>query len=119
MRPSTGLRQRRANVNRLQLPTHLLLLLVRHRVGHHHFTQSTPVQRLNGLPAQDAVRDNGHHLLGSSSQERVGGFDERPTRIGHVVDDDGRLVPDVADEHHARDFIRLGTLFVDKGEAEV
>lgn len=47
MRPPTGLRQRRRNINRLQLLTHALLLLVRHRVRHHHPTELTLIERLD------------------------------------------------------------------------
>jgi hypothetical protein len=48
-----------------------------------------------------------------------GRFDERAARVGHVVDEDGDFVLDVADEDHAGDFVGARALFVDEGEAEV
>lgn len=47
MRPSTGLRQRGGNINRLQLLAQTLFLLVRHRVRHDHPTQLALVERLD------------------------------------------------------------------------
>jgi hypothetical protein len=65
------------------------------------------------------MRDDRHYLAGFVRHYRFGSFDERAARIGHVVDEDGDLVFDVADEHHAGDFVRARTLFVDEGKAEV
>ena len=50
---------------------------------------------------------------------RFGGFDQSAARVGHVVDEDGDFVLDVADEDHAGDFVGARALFVDEGEAEV
>lgn len=120
MRPPTSLRQRRRNINRPQLATSPhLLLRTRHRIRHHHQPQPTPVQRLDRVPAQDTVRDDGDDFGGAVGHDGVGGFDEGAAGVGHVVDEDGDFVGDVADEDHARDFVGASAFFVDEGEAEV
>ena len=44
---------------------------------------------------------------------------KRAARVRHVVDEDGDLVPDVADEHHAADDVGPRALLVDQGEGHV
>lgn len=119
MRPPTRLGKGRTNIHRLQPITKRLLLLMRHRIRHHDSTKLTPVQRLDGIATQDAVRDDSHDFFGAVLHHGVGGFDERAASVGHVVDEDGDAVLDVADEHHAADFVGAGAFFVDEGEAEV
>lgn len=119
MRSPQTLRQRGTNVNRLQTRTPLLLLRMRHRIRHHHPCQLTAVQRLDRVPAQDAVRDDGDDFLGAVRHDGLGGFDEGAAGVRHVVDEDGDLAADVADESHFRDFVGAGALFVDEGEVQV
>ena len=119
MRPPTRLCKRGANINSLKpLPT-LLLLLMRYRIRHYQLAQRALLERLNRIPRQDAVRDNGNHFLSVMSHERVDSFHQRAAGIGHIVYEDGSLAFDVADEDHAADFVGARALFVDQGEAEV
>lgn len=119
MRPPQTLRQGGTDINRLQSRTPLLLLRMRHRIRHHHPRQLTAIQRLDGVPAQDAVCDDGDDLLGAVGHDGVGGFDEGAAGVRHVVDEDRDLAADVADEGHFGDFVGTGALFVDEGEVQV
>lgn len=119
MRPPTGLGQGGANINRLEPGTALLLLLMRHRIRDHDPAQLAPVQRLDGLAAEDAVRDEGHHLARPVRHDRVGRLHQRPARVRHVVHQDRDPVLHVAHQHHPADFVRPRPLFVDQREAEV
>ena len=119
MRPATGLRQRGAHINGLKPVTNLLLLLMRHRVRDHDPAQFTPVQGLDRVAAQDAVRDDGDHFGRAVRHDRVRGFHQRAARVRHVVDEDGVAVAHVADEHHPGHFARAGALFVDQREGQV
>lgn len=92
---------------------------MRNGIRHHNLPQLAPVQRLDRVAAQDTVRDNGDGFFCAVRDDYVGGFDERAARVGHVVDDDGDAVFDVADEDHAGHFVGAGAFFVDQGEAEV
>jgi hypothetical protein len=119
MRPPNRLRQRRTNIHNPQQPTPLYLITQRHRIRDHHSTQPAPIQCFNRISTQDSMGDDCHDFARFVHHYRFGGFDERAAGVGHVVDKDGDFVLDVADEHHAGDFIGARALFVDKGEAEV
>ena len=119
MRPSNRLRQSGTDIHNSQLLTPTLLILERHRIGHHNTTQLTLIQDLNRVAGQDTVRDDGDDFAGLVRDERLGRFGERAASVGHVVDQDAGFVLDVADEDHAGDFVGAGALFVDEGEAEV
>ena len=92
---------------------------MRHRVRHHEFLQLTLVQLLARIPAQNTMRNNRDGFLGAVLHHHLRSLDQRAARIGHVVDDDGDAVRDVADEDHLGDFVGARALFVDEGEAEV
>ena len=89
VRPSTGLRQSGANINRLQLVAPALLLLVRHRVRHHHPRQLTFVEGLDGVAGEDAVSDDGEDFRGPVGGAERGRGGEGAACVGHVVDEDG------------------------------
>ena len=108
-----------ADVDRLDPGAERLLLLVRHRVSDDDFPQLAVVERINRIATQDAVRDNGNGLLCAVLDHDVGGLGQGAARVGHVVDDDGRLVLDVADEDHARHLVGARPLLVDEGEAQI
>ena len=93
------------------------LVLMRHRVGDHQTAELAPVDRLDGLPAQDTVSDDGDDLLGAMTNHCIGGIRERAARVGHVVNQYGNLVLDVSHEDHARHFIGPRPLLVNEGEA--
>jgi hypothetical protein len=119
MRPANRLRKRRTNIHNPQPLTAFNLLPKRDRIRNHNSTQTTPIQRLNRIPAQNPMRDNSYHLSRFMRHYCFRGFDERAASIGHVVYEDGNFVLYVADEDHAGDFVGARALFVDEGEAEV
>lgn len=111
--PTVSHTYRRTNINRLQPRTQFLLLLMRHRIRDDQLREPTVVQRLDRIPRQDAMRDDRNRLAGAMVHDHIGGFDEGPAGVGHVIYDDGDAVRDVADEDHATDFVGAGALFVD------
>lgn len=119
VRPPARLRQRRADIHRLDAVAPPLLVLVRHRVRHHHLAQLARVQLLDRVPRQDPVRHDGDGLARAPLHHDVGGLGQRAARVCHVVDYDGDFVRDVADQDHARDFAGAGALLVDEGEVQV
>lgn len=119
MRTSTSLRQRRTDINRLDLIAGLFLILMRDGIRRDESAESAAVEVLDGFPRENAVDDDGVDLAGAVLHDGVGGFDEGAAGVGHVVDDDGDLVLDVADEDHAGDFVGTSAFFVDEGELQV
>jgi hypothetical protein len=65
------------------------------------------------------MSDDSDDFASAVRHDCLSGFYERAAGVRHIVDEDGDSVLYVADEHHARDFVGAGTLFVDEGEAEV
>lgn len=119
MSPPAGLGECGADVDRLELVALVLLAAMGHRVGDDDSAQTATVERLDSVAAKNAVRDDGHHLTRAVLHDRVGGLDQRATGVGHVVDQDGDSVLDVAHQHHAGDFVRTRPLLMDQGEAQV
>lgn len=116
---AAGLSEGGADVDSLNTVALLLLLGVGDGVGNHQAVEAAAVQVLDRLAGQDTVDDDGVDFLGAVLHDRVGGLDERAAGVGHVVDDDGNLVLDVADEDHARDLVGAGTFLVDQSELQV
>jgi hypothetical protein len=63
--------------------------------------------------------DNSVHLLGAILLQRRGRLVQRAARICHVVDQDGDLTLDVADERHTPDDVGARPFLVNQGEARV
>lgn len=53
---------------------------------------------------------DGQDLLRVGIAQKTGGLVEGAARVGHVVDQNGDLVADLADEHHPADNIGAGSL---------
>lgn len=119
MRPPTSLRQRRTNIYRLNLVAGLFLLRMRHGIRHNQTTQTAIIQIADSVARKNGVGYDGIDFLCAVLHYGVGCLDEGAACIGHVVDDDGDFVLDVADEDHAGDFVGPGALFVNKCELEV
>jgi hypothetical protein len=92
---------------------------MRHGIRDDHLLQLGPIEGLNRIAGQNAMRHNGNGILGPVLNHHIGGFDERAAGVRHVVDDNGGFVRHVADEHHFRDFVGPRALFVDEGEGDV
>ena len=58
MGTTNRLRQGGTNINRVQLWTNALLILMRNGIGHDHLFQNGLVDDPNGLAAEDSVRDH-------------------------------------------------------------
>ncbi len=77
------------------------------------------VDLADGIAAKDTVRADGVDLGGAGLLQLLRRQTKRPTRVGHVIDQDGYAVGDVADEHHGADFVGAHTLLVDQGKVNV
>lgn len=119
MRPTTGLGQCGRYINRLELVALTSLLAQRHRVRDHDAAEFALVERFDGVATENAVRDDGDHFLRAIGHECIRRLHQRATCVGHVVDEDGDTILHIADENHARHFIRTRALFMDESEAEV
>jgi hypothetical protein len=103
-----------------------------------HTRQARLVDILNGVTAEDAVRDNGKHFgsamlikrsscfgklhCNSSQQLRITSDSAeayRSASICHIIDDDGNLVLDITNEDHAADNIGSRALLVNEGKSRV
>lgn len=101
VRPSACLGQRGADIDRLELVAFFLLAPVRHRVGDDDPAQTAAVERLDGVAAQYTVRDDSYNLSCAMRHDGVGGLDQCPTGVGHVIDQDGYSVLNISDQYHA------------------
>lgn len=108
-----------AHVDDAQLVAALHLVAEGDGVGDDDLAQAALVEDVDGVAAQDAVGDDGDDLAGAVVLDGLGGLGQRPAGVRHVVDEDGDLVHDVSDEHHAPDDVGSGALLVDEGEAPV
>lgn len=119
MRAPARFGQRGADVNRLELVALLFLAAVGHRVRDDDSSQPATVESLDGVAAENAVGDDGHDFPRAVFHERVGGLCQRPTRVGHVVDQDSHPVFNISDQHHSRDFVGAIPLFVNQGKSQI
>ena len=62
---------------------------------------------------------DGVDLGGPVLQEFVGGEADGAARVGHVIDEDGDAVLDVAHQRHARHLVGLLALLVDQGKLHI
>lgn len=108
-----------ADINRLDAVAQFLFVFVRHCVGDDNLLELAAVQCLDGITAQDTVRDDCERIFCAFSDQNVCGLDESATGIGHVIDKDGRLALDVSNENHAGDLVGAGTLLVNESKAEI
>lgn len=119
VRPADGLGEGRGDINDFQLLALLLLLAQGDGVCDDDPREDAVVEDVDGVAAEDAVGDNGHDLGGSIFREDLRGLGEGAAGVGHVVHQNGDLVPDVSDQHHAADDVGAGALLVDEREALV
>ena len=119
VRSPTSLRQRCADIYRLNLVASLFLLRMRHGIRHNQTTQTAIIQIADSVARENGVGHDGIDFLCAVLYYGVGCLDEGAACISHVVHDDGDFVFDVADEDHAGDFVGARALFVDQCELEV
>lgn len=89
-------------VQRLQLGTHALVVVLRDRVGDDDLVNGRGVDARNGVATQDAVSEQGVDGGGPLLLKELRGAGDGVARVDEVIDEDAYPVLDVADEHHAR-----------------
>lgn len=120
MRPPTRLRQRSANIDGLQLPTAMrLLAFMGNSIRNHNRRQLALFDNFARLARKDSMRDDGDDLLRSVLLESLSGFSQGSAGIRHVVDENGDLVGNVADEGHTGDFVGADALLVDERKVKI
>lgn len=128
---SAGFRQRRADIDGLDLVAVLLLLLVRDGVGDDQAPKTAVVEVGDGIAGEYAVCDDCVDLFGSVLHDCICGFNQCSLQevkrqqwsvnyegnfnffspegthasIGHIIHDNCYLIFDIPHEDHARDFI--------------
>ncbi|SGY82912.1 BQ5605_C009g05603 [Microbotryum silenes-dioicae] len=117
--PPHRLGQDVTDVDLAQLRTPFAVRPLRDRVGHDQPLDLALPEHLQRRTGQDSVRDQSEHGLGPTREQMLGRERERTARVGHVVDQDRGLTLDVADEHHARDLVRLFAFLVEQRKVEV
>ena len=98
-----GLREDGANIQNIQLrPQASLVFVLRHRVGYNHLVQGRGLDTVDGVPAEDAVGQEGVDLGSTLFLQELGGACDGVARICDVVEQNADLVRNVSYEHHAR-----------------
>lgn len=119
MCPAASFGERRADIDRCNLVADLLLFFVGHGVRDDDAAQAAVVDVLDGVAGEDTVDDDGVDFPSSVLHHSVGCLDESTAGIRHVVNDDGDLIFDVTNEHHAGNLVGTGTFLVDQGELRI
>src|SRR5262249_41816774 len=91
----------------------------RNRVRNEDLADGRVVDALERRPGEDAVAGAGRDRTRTVLHDGAGGLGERAGGVDHVVDNQGVLAADVADEVHDLGYIRCRAAFVDDGEAGV
>jgi hypothetical protein len=91
-----------ADLEDLQLGTPLLVLRLVDRVGYDDLVKRAGVDAINGIAAQDAVRDERVHLGSALLLQQLGGTCDGVGGVGQIVDENGGAVCNVTDQHHGR-----------------
>jgi hypothetical protein len=115
----TRLGQSSTDIHRLNLTAPLLLALMGHRVRHHNPAQLALVQNLNRIARQNAMCNERDNFPSTIRHHSLSGLCERAAGVCHIVDQNGDLVLDIADQNHAGDFVWSRTLLVDKSKGAV
>ncbi len=119
MRSPDRLSQGWRDINSLKLRAHLLLALHWHCVCGDNSAQLRLVDDLACLSREDPVGDQCNNLLCAMCLHGLGSLGQGTASISHIVDKDGDLARDIADEDHAGDLVRTSALLVDEGELEI
>lgn len=119
MCPTASFCERGTDIDRGNLVADLFLFFVGNSVGHHNTAEAAVVDVIDGITSKYAVDDNGVDFLGTVLHHRIGCFNEGSAGIGHVVNDNGNLVLNVANKHHSGNFVGARTFLVDQGELRI
>lgn len=114
-----GATHSRADVDRLNPVTKLLLILVGNRVRNDDLLQFAPVESINSVSTKDAMRDNRDDILCAILDDHICGLRQCSASVGHVVDDYSSAIPDVSDKNHLGHFVRTRTFLVNQCEWKI
>lgn len=102
------------DVDRLDAIADLLLFFVGYSVGHNDLLESTAVERLDGVSAEDAVGDDSDSVLSSALiDQNAGGLDECSAGVRHIIYENSGLARYFSNQGHSGDLVRTSALFVD------
>jgi hypothetical protein len=65
------------------------------------------------------MSDDSDNFARTVRHDCLSGLDQSAACVGHIVDENGNSVLNIADKDHTGDFVGAGALFVDEGEAEI
>jgi len=100
--PANGLSEDGRNVEDFELGSKLcLVFLLWHRVGDNHLVDSRGIDAVDGVAAEDAMREESIDLGRALLLEELCGARNGIAGVGKIVDQDADTPFDVADEHHA------------------
>lgn len=116
MCPAASFSERRADIDRCDLVADFFLFFVGNGVRNDDTAETAVVDVIDGITGENAVDDNCVDFLSTVLHDGVGGFDEGPTSIGHIIDDNGNLVLDVTNKNHSGNFVGTRALLVNQGE---
>jgi hypothetical protein len=91
-----------ADLEDLELRAARFVLCLVHRVGHDHLVEGAGINAIDGISAQDPVGDERIHLGSALLLQQLRRTRDRVRCVCQVIDEDGRAVRDVSDEHHSR-----------------
>jgi hypothetical protein len=106
-------------IDDLELGTSLNLVTQRHGVGNNETREDRAVDGVNGLATQNTVSDDGIDFTGTVLVDGLSSLGKSSTSVCHVINQDGDLVLDVTNEHHATNDVGARTLLVNKSESSV
>jgi len=119
MRSSNRLCQGRPNIDRLNLVTNALLILMWHCIRNDNSTQTALPNNIDRLSREYPMHHNRIYFDCTIRLECFSGLGERAAGIGHVVHEDGDFAVDIAHQGHFRDFVCAETFFVDECKGEI
>jgi hypothetical protein len=87
----------RTYVNGLDTIAQLFFVLVRDSVGDDDLLELAAIQGFDRISTQDAMRDNGVHILCAFRYQHIGGLHKRAASISHIINQNGGFALDISD----------------------
>lgn len=117
---SDGLSKHIAHLEHFQLGASRLVIGLVDRVGHDNPVERTSIDAVDGVAAQDAVRDERVDLSCTFFLQQFRCAGDGVGGVGKIVHENGSAVRDVSDQHHGRVLsvvdLRRSTFLVDESE---
>jgi hypothetical protein len=99
---SDGFSEHIAYFQNLEFRASCLVFGLRDGIGHHDLVQGAGVDAIDGVAAQDAVRDERKYLSCAFLLQQLRSAGDSIRCIGKIVDKDRGAVRDVSHQHHGR-----------------